>query len=325
MERLAQDDLTGAALVALMRLSFAEQGLAPHAPRKPGGPHASLAGKAALAEAMLEAHGPAPLLRVGEALPRLGFDPIAAALLAARDGPDALARWTRLQRYVHTRHPLRILESAADRARLEHRGAPGDPPSPAVDLILAGVIASLLAQVGGAGLTLAIGGRPAIARGRVVMAALDPGLDTGAWSYAWTPAPKPPAPGADDGRRGLAARARDLIAADLLKPWRLADLAAALGRSTRTLQRRLAEDGSSLRGLRREAQIRKASALLLAPGASVSAVGYACGFADAAHFARAFAQAVGMPPAAYRGAAPAPRGRIAAGADPGRRTSPGRR
>ena len=79
----AKDDLTGAALVRLMQLSFAEQGISPGdgelRPRL-NTPHASLSEKTALAEAVLARHGPSALLKVGQSVSRLAFDPLGAAL-----------------------------------------------------------------------------------------------------------------------------------------------------------------------------------------------------------------------------------------------------
>ena len=163
MLTLAKDDLTSAALVTLMRISFAEQGIEIDATgglRWGGGPHASLSAKSATADAVLARHGPVTLLKVGRAIPRMAFDPIGAALLSASDGQDLLARWLRLERYVHTLHPILMRSVTATSARLVHQRGSDGTPNVAVNLILAGVICGLLGAVGCRRLSLAIGSGP---------------------------------------------------------------------------------------------------------------------------------------------------------------------
>lgn len=322
-----KEDLTGAALVALMRLSFAEQGIAMPADAvtaSPNRPHASLAGKTALAEGILARHGPLALLRVGQSVRRMGFDPIGGALLAATHGPDLIRRWCRLERYLHTRHPIAVLDVSADSAVLLHRRDPADLPSAAMDFVLAGVFAGLLQAVGCSALSVMMGeGRGAVEVIRDGAPRGWPGdgpAPTGAWRFAWqstnvaTP-PSPPLFGPPDQRFGRLTR--EVIArieADLVASPSLGDLARSLGQSARTLQRRLAEDGLSLLAIRRAAQIRKASAMLVEGKASLTAIGFATGFADAAHFARAFRAATGISPAAFREAAGPPKPALARGA-----------
>ncbi|GAU86490.1 AraC family transcriptional regulator [Bosea sp. BIWAKO-01] len=311
-----KDDLTGAALVRLMQLSFAEQeiSLPDRGPKtRPNSPHASLTDKTALAEAVLAAHGPAALLKVGQSVQRMAFDPLGAALLAARNGPDLIARWNRLERYIHTRHPIIVRSVSETGALLDHRGAPEDPPSPAVDYVLAGVIAGLLAVAGCTDLCLAIGpdDEPSvvIAAGAVVDGAQPIAEQTGLWRLSWTPGTRQPGPAAalyaqpDQHLSKPSRTAIALVEGDLLVIWSLPRLARQLGQSPRTLQRRFAEDGLSLQGLRRASQIRHASLMLLSGPASLASIGFACGFSDSAHFTRAFRKATGMSPTEFRNSA----------------------
>ncbi|WP_066475384.1 AraC family transcriptional regulator [Bosea sp. WAO] len=310
-----KDDLTGAALVRLMQLSFAEQGLdlpVSTATLKPNRPHASLAEKAALAEAVLAVHGPTALLKVGQSVSRLAFDPLGAALLAAHGGPDLIARWRRLERYVHTRHPIVVCSVSETDAVLDHRGDAEDPP-PAVNYLLSGLIAGLLAAAGCVDLCLTIGpedgGLVVIEAGHVIDTPPAPAEQTGLWRLCWIPGAKPPLPLptlCSQPHQHLGRSSRDTIAlieSDLLVIWSLPLLARRLGQSPRTLQRRLGNDGLSLQMLRRASQIRHASLLLLNGTASLASIGFACGFSDAAHFTRAFRQATGMNPTEFMTAA----------------------
>ncbi|MFG1347049.1 AraC family transcriptional regulator ligand-binding domain-containing protein [Xanthobacter autotrophicus DSM 431] len=112
------------------------------------------------------------------------------------------------------------------------------------------------------------------------------------------PAPDmPPAPIADD----LVALARHLIALQLLerRP-SLPALAGRLGLSQRTLQRRLGTRGITFETLLRDVMEEEAELLLRHGQLSVAAVALELGFADVAHFSRAFRGWKGMPPRAWR-------------------------
>ncbi|MBK1715478.1 hypothetical protein CKO43_22245 [Rubrivivax gelatinosus] len=84
-----------------------------------------------------------------------------------------------------------------------------------------------------------------------------------------------------------------------------ADLASALNLSERSLRRKLAQEGLSIRSLLDQA--RKARALELMSGArrSLTEVALQTGFSDVRAFSRAFKRWTGKPPSTLRGAAPA--------------------
>ena len=308
---MARDDLTGAALVALMQFAFERQGIGwpGDRPAQTRAAHASLSDKERAAEMVLAVHGPKPLLRVGEYVGAFKADPVGAVLLSARDAPDLLARWQRLERYLHTRHPILIEVPEAGEAWLDHRGDPADPPSAAINLVLAGLFRGLLAAIGCEQVHLRIGTAegPQLAidftEEAQLALALPAGLVTGLWHYRFTPpqgtAAEPAADVLSEHGR-LARRVMSLIERDLVRRPSLSETAAAVGLSKRTMQRRLAEAGLDLQTMRREAQLRRAAAMLVAGAASLDAIGYSCGFADAAHFSRAFRQRAGLPPREYR-------------------------
>jgi AraC-like DNA-binding protein len=77
-------------------------------------------------------------------------------------------------------------------------------------------------------------------------------------------------------------------------------VAARLFLSTRTLKRRLQEEGTSFLRLLVETRMRDACELLSRTQLSVQEVAARLGYENPANFTRAFAQAVGMPPTAYR-------------------------
>lgn len=83
-------------------------------------------------------------------------------------------------------------------------------------------------------------------------------------------------------------------------PGTVAEVALAMGVSTRYLERAFAECvGLSPRLLRRALRVRDA-AVALARGESAKRVAQSCGYADAAHLSREFRALVGVPPSAFR-------------------------
>ncbi|WP_049758507.1 helix-turn-helix domain-containing protein [Phenylobacterium zucineum] len=101
-----------------------------------------------------------------------------------------------------------------------------------------------------------------------------------------------PAPAASD----LARRAREALADGFQDQ---AVVARRLGVSVATLRRRLAADGTSFRGLRREV-LNGAARDRLAEGSSVGDVAEALGFSDCRSFTRAFKAWNGVTPSGWR-------------------------
>lgn len=98
----------------------------------------------------------------------------------------------------------------------------------------------------------------------------------------------------------FAARARAHIAQHLAQPMTIQDLAQALHTSVRTLNRRLAGEGTHFQlvkdGLRREVAVHR----LAHANTSVAMLAFELGFADATSFCRAFKQWTGSSPSNYR-------------------------
>lgn len=77
-------------------------------------------------------------------------------------------------------------------------------------------------------------------------------------------------------------------------------MARTLGVSTRSLQRRLEDAGTSFRKEARRAQIARAMTLLLTTDQKLAAIASAIGCASVVTFSELFAREVGMPPGAWR-------------------------
>jgi AraC-like DNA-binding protein len=268
---------------------------------------AALSEKESLAEGALAAFGPESLLRVGEIIPKFRQEPIVAALLSAPSPSSAIERWIRLQRYVHIKHPARVTSQSDRHVDFLHADQGRGAPSPATDLVLVSVIGALIGPAGGNDLTIRIG-RPdnttTIMRDgvRCAVPSLDPKCETGVWRFSWRNDGKTTA--RDGNLAASSSKASDAVLAlverDLLKLWTLQNLSGQLGVSARTLQRRLLDEGTTLSNLVRDARVRMAVGMLSRTRNTLGSIGFACGFSDSAHFARAFRARMGMPPSSYR-------------------------
>lgn len=314
-------DVASNILYTLVARQLARQGIAAAAPAGPAPTEGTvpLRDKTDLLAAAYAAHGPLPILRVGEGIREAGPEPTLEALLLARGPMDLLARWQRLERYVHSRHRVLLRDGGPGWMLAEHVSTrDGEAPSAAEDCLILGLLLALMAATGAGGLSAAMadpaGDRPVFAAGTF----RDPGPGTTAlWRLRWAaegaghdplagragPLPFP----VDGDARALVARVVDLVLSDCSRPWTLAAVARATCLSTRTLQRRLAEAGTSFAAVVRTAQVRQAAGLLLGGRLSVAEVGLLCGFSDQAHFTREFKRRTNIPPGRYRAEFAAPK------------------
>jgi AraC-like DNA-binding protein len=81
-----------------------------------------------------------------------------------------------------------------------------------------------------------------------------------------------------------------------------------LGMSSRTLQRKLAEEGTSFRALRDAVLWEAVEVLLSNPSLKIEAIALSVGFSDVAAFSKAFRRWKGYPPTRYRESLARPRG-----------------
>ena len=296
------NDFAAAAMMRLIRLGLARQGLASAGVEAPAVAHVPLKDKRGLAETLLQAHGPAALLRIGEAIQDAPNEPTLVALALARDPADLVARWQRLERFIHSRHRTRILARDETRLVLRHVAlAPHPPPRPAEDLLIFGLLAALIEHIGAKDVRARIAGEVAWRRRQGDWTAGAYPDDVSRWEFAWTsvhrtePTPDQPRVGND-----WAGAARDALAADPGRGWTLRHLADALRVSSRSLQRRLQAEETSFSRLLAEARLAAAATLLGTSDRAAAEIGYACGFADQAHFTRDFKRHTALTPTAFR-------------------------
>jgi AraC-like DNA-binding protein len=312
------NDFASGAMVRLLVAGAARAGLVlPPAPPAAQG-QVPLDAKRALVEAVLAQAGPAALLQLGGGIDALRGDPVHQVFAAAQGPLDFVQRWQRLERYIHSRHRVALLDAAPGRLRLRHQALrPGDaPPQAGEDLLVLGVVAAGCTLAGAQGLAVSSAGVALLPHTDAAgLAALLQGAGVATWDLQWTGEAPPAAPARDPCPTDLCAAiawpalAHAIATALLADPsadLRPAALAARLGTPPRTLQRRLAEGGTTLGAVLAEARCRAAAWWLRNGSRPLAEVGYLCGFADQPHFTRSFRARVGLTPARYRAQALAP-------------------
>lgn len=293
-------DFASAVMMRLVAAGLARQGISVPL-RIPSGARVPRSEKRDLLGEILTMHGPVAILSIADAARSMSPEPVAQALIRARDTGDLLERWHRLERFSHGRHTVETHCLGAASFRLTHRARDGGPPpSSAESLLVLALFAILAEMVVSADVSLAT-------------EAGDIWRENGAWrATAGTAAfgslvLTAPANARSTCRHdalpaeGAVVTLRQQVVADPVRRWTLADLAAEAGVSPRTLQRRLAQRSVSFSRLIAEARLEvAASHLCNANGPSLSAIAFLAGFSDQAHFARSFNRAVGTSPRLYR-------------------------
>lgn len=304
-------------MLRLLAQGMRELGLDPciHAPGAGGSATVPLDDKRRLVQSAVAQGGLACLVRLGRGLHAHADEPTHRALVSARDVPDLLQRWSRLERYIHSRHRVEVLALAEGRARLSHVARSGAPaPWPAEDLVVLGVLIALLEAVGARDVQAAVSGAPVYPSADA--AALDrvaARRETAVWSVTWQAPPFVPRQAAPVSARQptvsppapwppLAREAFGCLCEDLASPLTLKALSVRMAMAPRSLQRRLAAAGLGYAALLAEARCRRAAAWLVESAAPVAEVGYLCGYADQPHFTRDFRARVGLTPLRYRAA-----------------------
>lgn len=308
------DDFASAVMVRALALGMRELGLASPAVVQGLAPRrgrVALGDKRALVGAAFAQGGFAALPLLGRGVNALRNEPTHRCLTATTDPAQLFARWMRLERYIHSRHRIRVLRLLPGGAELEHRSlAEGAAPLAAEDLVVLGVLCALLEAIGTASVRARVGeGADAYPRpdaAALARAAADG--STARWTIDWSARRDAPAATAqaaapdwlDPAPDGLAGRVAAVLARDLSQPPSLAGIAEELGMSPRSLQRELSRAGTHCRAMLAELRGRAAAWWLLERDAPIAEIGFLCGYADQPHFTRQFRDRVGMTPARYR-------------------------
>jgi AraC-like DNA-binding protein len=294
------DDFASAAMMRLVAEGLARQGLTTALRPQPGA-HVERREKRAVLETVFVQHGPRAILAIADSAPDMSPEPVVQALMRARGMADLIDRWQRLERFSHARHRVNAEPVGDDALRLTHRALDRGPsPSRAESLLVYGVLTVLAEMTIPATVTLAADtGEVWRNRGTWTVKAGRGG--TGPVHLSMSAEERTDAASLPRTLADLPRRMRDLLAGDPLRRWYLRALASEMRMSPRTLQRRLTEHGLSFSSLVADMRLQAAAAHLCDPlGPGLAEIGFLAGYADQAHFARAFRRAVGTTPQAFR-------------------------
>jgi AraC-like DNA-binding protein len=186
-------DFASAAMVRVLVQGMRELGLQPPAEAAQvaaegaRGATVHLALKRSLVASAVAQGGLACLPLLGRGLRRHRHDPTHRALASARSVDDLFARWQRLERYIHSRHRCEVVDLRPGRARLRHVPRAGTtPPLPAEDLVVLGLLAALLEELGLDGVRAHAGGVVAYPRADAAgLARAAAAAATAEWELAW--------------------------------------------------------------------------------------------------------------------------------------------
>ncbi|MBP6818621.1 MAG: helix-turn-helix transcriptional regulator [Ferrovibrio sp.] len=281
---------------------------------QPGGNvQVALALKQALLRHAAIERGAGFLLGIGQGIHDVPSDPTLDVLRRAASAADLLLRWQRLESYHHSHHRTRIeaLDEAGGTALLRHVSLGPTPPAAVEDIVVLGLLAALFQAIGCRGLEIdLIAGNgatlAAMRDDRILLGAALPADGTAQWRLRWRQQLLDTVSIPRDAAEGLIERLYALFDDDPFRQWNLSEVGRALGLSSRSLQRRLAEAGAGYAGIQRDARVKRAARAMLAGSATLAEIGYAAGFADQAHFTREFRRVTGMRPAEWRRVALAP-------------------
>ncbi len=296
------NDFSAAAMLRLIRLGLKRQGLAAPDFLPPRSAHIPLSDKRSLLHNVLTTYGAMTVLRIGDAVKDAPDEPMMTALMLAKDPLDLLARWQRLERFVHSKHRTRILDSEPGRLVLQHFAYRGKkPPWPEEDLLIFGLLVAMIEKIEISGLkarAIGITDWPR-ADGEWIDTQLPNDVST--WELTW----RPDLTGKRSERPHVGTvdwldMARQALQSDPGRAWSIDALADELHTSSRTLQRRLKSESSSFSSLVAEVRMAAAAELLGRTAQSPAEIGYVCGFSDQAHFTRDFKRYTAFTPSAFR-------------------------
>jgi len=253
-----------------------------------------------LVNRVLDKHGPGLLLCIGQHLHLVEETPTVSVFRQSTD-PQVLAdKWSRFERYHHASHRTTIQPSGPEGWSC-HRHSTGSAPGKGENCLIAGLLLGLVGMTGVEDCRLQIAGLE-IAAADLRQAEIPPDATFETFRILWSPGSHlaaTPDAGPETGTI-MVDRLAGLLATDVGRNWKIADVAKLMAVSTRSLQRHLKSDGRSFSTVLRRARLRQATDMLTTSAASLAEIGYCCGYADQAHFQRDFLRITNITPKRFR-------------------------
>lgn len=300
------DDFSAAAIARLIPLGLKRLGITMPLRAAPQSAHMALGDKRQMLRTIAAAHGEAVLAQLGQGVLDASDEPALSALSAARSPHDLVSRWQRLERYVHSRHRVRIEETGDTRIVLRHVSVQQGPaPHRFEDLMILGLLIGLLELTGAPGLRARVHGELRWRYNHGTWAPRPWPQELGLWEIQWanvvlSAKEATPETIAETTQNDCAGLARQALSRDIAYAWSIDALALELNIAVRSLQRKLAAQQSSFSAQLAQARAAHAAQLLATTAQSPAQIGYACGYADQAHFGREFKRHTALTPLQYR-------------------------
>lgn len=309
-------EFASAAMVRVLTQGLRELGLPPLAKHIsfPGHGDATvdLDLKLAVVQHAIKHGGVGCLIHLGCGVHRNANEPTHRAMMSARDPLELVIRWQRLERYIHSRHRLRIVAHGEQWLHINHVGVKDDIwPTLYESLVVFGVIAALLQARGVQGLVIRSGSSKVFPEAPGASMEKWPQVDPlRFWHLSWKSCARPltstPPVGAADELYANSdwpqwqKKLVNYILERLIDTPTATDAAHKLGVSLRSLQRTLKQRELSYSALVGDCRARMAAMHLIQSELPLAEVGFLCGYSDQSHFTREFSKRVGMPPQKYR-------------------------
>ncbi|NIZ61071.1 hypothetical protein DL239_08790 [Sedimentitalea sp. CY04] len=208
--------------------------------------------------------GPKALLSIGQEINQVTYDPVWRSALCSETPAVLFDKWRRFEVFAHSSNRMEIDLVTENSARFRRRATSDTAPTTPENLLICGLIIGLLEGIGCRNLwcdmASQLGGSVRIRQQCAFCLPEDPReLLTSSWTIGWQahsisqainpPENSPPQvdlpPVEDLSLAILLETITDLMMLDIARQWKTYELASALGLSTRTLQRRLAQAGLS--------------------------------------------------------------------------------
>lgn len=314
-------DFASAAMVRLLLNGMRSLGLdtsAVQLQRPPAGAHVPLNLKQHVVASAVGQAGLSCLSKLGRGARLSTDDPTHRALTSARNARDLFERWARLEGYVHSSHRVELVDVRAGGAVLRHLSrVPGSMPGAAEDLVVLGVMLTLLEAIGLQDVRAEIEGQPVYPEAaEPVLRQLAEHARTGTWHIRWQARAHashsdPARPKAEPACTptdlcsslpwpDIAHRCASVLLGDLLRRRTMSEIARDIGTSARSLQRALSVAGITYSSVLAEARSRAAAWWLLESELPIAQVGFLAGYSDQPHFTRDFKRRIGLAPGRYR-------------------------
>lgn len=273
-----------------------------------------------LLDGVYERSGPQAILKVGSGLEGAGFAPILHILLQASTPGEVFRVWRGLEENSTTRFRIEHSQSVQDRSiSVYHYTKSGPRARNTESLLICGVLLFVLEKIGLRGLrcflisegraeTLVYNNKRFVIGGRKLEGPVCN------WRFEWDAGSLEEASTQERSRQNsnlpLLAEYKDpegvvravilVLEKDVMRSWKIDELASVLRFSRRTLQRQLHLSEVSFSLILRAVRLREASLQLFNTHVSITDIAHSCGFSDGAHFSRDFRKSVGTSPIAYR-------------------------